>query len=77
MKRLALDLALAIGVIVLVMLLAATLIGAHAQEPWQMGCKIRTGVGVAAIVSLAAYGPAHPSGFSRPRCFTAGATDEC
>jgi hypothetical protein len=51
MYRLLFDLLVAIAVVVIVMLLAATLVGhaAPAPEPWQM-CKVRTAVGVSALV---------------------------
>jgi hypothetical protein len=51
MNRLLIDLLMAIGLIVAIVWASAVLIGAHAQqpEPWQLGCKIRTGIGVAAI----------------------------
>jgi hypothetical protein len=50
MNRLLLDLLIAIALIVAIVWASAVLIGAQAQpEPWQLGCKIRTGIGVAAV----------------------------
>jgi hypothetical protein len=53
MYRLFLDILIAIAIVVIVMLLAATLVGHAAPEPWQMGCKIRTATGVATVVVAA------------------------
>jgi hypothetical protein len=53
MYRLALELLVSIAIVMGIMILAATLLGHPAYgapEPWQMGCKIRTGVGVTTIV---------------------------
>jgi hypothetical protein len=51
MNRLLLDLLIAIALIVAIVWASAVLIGAaHAQEPWQLGCKIRTGIGAASLV---------------------------
>jgi hypothetical protein len=40
------EVAIAIAIIVIILALAAH----AAPEPWQMGCKIRTGIGVVTIV---------------------------
>ena len=51
MNRLLLDLLIAIALIVAIVWASAVLIGAHAHQPesWQLGCKIRTGIGLAAV----------------------------
>ena len=77
MNRLLLDLLIAIALIVAIVWASAVLIGAHAQQPesWQLGCKIRTGIGVAAV-ALGALSAGSCIGLVACGLFHAGGRDD-